>query len=92
MDRRQTIPLHRLPGSYSTIYLLSTLDPQTLEAAKVDGIVRPELRRAELIAWRKDQSGQGTDRTALQAKRDRLLRERARLDEELQRIEAQLRA
>ena len=27
MDRRQTIPLARLPGSYSTIYLLSTLDP-----------------------------------------------------------------
>ena len=91
MDRRQTIPLARLPGSYSTIYLLSTLDPRTLEAAESEGIVRPDLRRAELIAWRKTKGGTGADRSLLEARRNRLLRERERLDEELRRIEAELR-
>jgi hypothetical protein len=58
MDRRQTITLDALPGSYSTIYLLSTLDPPTLEQAQKEGLVRPELRRAELIAWRRRRAGQ----------------------------------
>jgi hypothetical protein len=89
MDRRKTITLDRLPGSYSTIYLLSTLDPPTLERAKAEGVVRPELRRAELIAWRKGQGG-GDSRQTLQARKAKLLRDRARLDEELLRIEEEL--
>ena len=88
MDRRQTITLDRLPGSYSTIYLLSTLDPSTLEQLEAEGMVRPELRRAELIAWRKQGGGQGQQ--SLQDRREKLLRERARLDEELRRIEAEI--
>jgi hypothetical protein len=91
MDRRKTITLDRLPGSYSTIYLLSTLDPSTLERARAEGVVRPELRRAELIAWRKGQEA-NTGRHTLQARKEKLLRERARLDEELQRIEEELAA
>jgi hypothetical protein len=86
MDRRQTITLDALPGSYSTIYLLSTLDLPTLEQAQKEGLVRPELRRAELIAWKKGRAGGDT----LQQRRDKLLRERARLDEELRRIEAEM--
>lgn len=88
MDKRQTITLDRLPGSYSTIYLLSTLDPSTLERLEAAGMVRPELRRAELIAWRKQGGGQGQQ--SLQDRREKLLRERARLDEELRRIEAEM--
>ncbi len=88
MDRRQTIPLDELPGSYSTIYLLSTLDPPTLEQAQKEGLVRPELRRSELIAWRRDRAGEGHQ--SLHERREKLLRERARLDEELRRIEAEL--
>lgn len=88
MDRRRTITLDRLPGSYSTIYLLSTLDPPTLQRADAEGIVRPDLRRAELIAWRRDQRGE--KRVTLHARREKLLRERARLDEELRRIEMEL--
>lgn len=88
MDRRRTITLDRLPGSYSTIYLLSTFDPPTLQRAEAEGMVRPDLRRAELIAWRRDQRGE--ERVTLQARREKLLRERARLDEELRRIEVEL--
>ena len=39
MDRRKEITLDRLPGSYSTIYLLSTFDPPTLKAADDEGLV-----------------------------------------------------
>ncbi len=91
MAQRQTFTLDMLPGSYSTIYLLSTLDPPTLEAAESEGIVRPDLRRAELVAWRKAKGGGGgTETASLEIRRERLLRERARLDEELRRIDAKL--
>jgi len=90
MDRRKEITLDRLPGSYSTIYLLSTLDPPTLRAAENEGLVRPELRRSELVAWRKRRVDRPIDRAALQARRDRLRRERERLDDELRRIEEAL--
>ena len=90
MDRRKSIELARLPSSYSTIYLLSTLDAPTLEAAEADGIVRPDLRRSELISWRKRRAAPPIDRRDLHVLRERLLKERARLDEELRRIDAEL--
>jgi len=91
MERTQTITLDRLPGSYSTIYLLSTFDHDTLTAAAAAGLVRPELRRAELIAWRKNRiKGPLDQRAALEAKREQLRRERDRLDAELRRIDAAL--
>jgi hypothetical protein len=91
MDRVKTIPMEKLPGSYSTIYLLSTLDPPALKEADAQGLIRPELRRAELIAWRRERGGRSTaSRQALLARKQKLQRERARLEEELRRIEAQL--
>ena len=85
-----TIALNRLPGSYSTIYLLSTLDQSSLAAAEEEGLIRPELRRAELIAWRKAKEAPGDSRAALRAQRERLIKERIRLDAELRRIEGEL--
>ena len=91
MDRTAAIPLARLPGSYSTIYLLSTLDPPALQAAEQVGLIRPELRRAELIAWRKTQGGAPEEtRQALEAKRQKLRREKERLEAELRQIEEAL--
>ena len=92
MDRTAAIPLARLPGSYSTIYLLSTLDTPVLQAAEQVGLIRPELRRAELIAWRKTQDVEAPDesRAALEAKRQKLRREKERLEAELRRIEEAL--
>ena len=92
MDKRRTITLDRLPGSYSTIYLLSTLEPPLLVAAEAEGIVRPELRRAELIAWRKSKGRGADERPSLEARRSRLLRERDRLDAELRQIEIEMKA
>jgi hypothetical protein len=90
MERRKTITLDRLPNSYSTIYLLSTLDPPTYEAAEHEGIVRPDLKRAELIAWRKGRGEKNVDHPTLQARRERLIRERVRIEEEIRRIEAEM--
>jgi Protein of unknown function (DUF3102) len=90
MERRKALRLERLPGSYTTLYLLSTFDPPTFEAAESAGLVRPDLRRAELIAWKQARTGGAQDRAALEAKRDKLRREAARLAEELRQIEAQL--
>ena len=50
----------------------------------------PELRRAELIAWRKAKAVPADGKVALKAQRERLLRERAKLDAELRRIETEL--
>lgn len=86
MERRKAISLDQLPGSYTTIYLLSTFDPTTLEAAESEGIVRPDLRRAELINWKK---GKALAEQPEQ-RRLRLMRERERLMDDLRRIEAQL--
>ena len=90
MDRRRKIALNRLPGSYSTIYLLSTLDQSSLAAAEEEGLIRPGLRRAELIAWRKAKEAPGDSHAALRAQRERLIKERMRLDAELRRIESEL--
>lgn len=84
------VPAERLPGSYSTIYLLSTFDSPTLREAERDGLIRPELKRAELIEWRRMRVQEQDSRVALQARLDRLRRERARIDEEMRRVKAQL--
>jgi hypothetical protein len=84
------IPMERLPGSYSTIYLLSTLEPPVLNAAEKDGLIRPELKRAELIEWRR-RMGRGQDvQGEMRAKLERLRRERMRIDEEMRRLEQEL--
>ena len=84
------VPVERLPGSYSTIYLLSTLDSPTLREAERDGLIRPGLKRAELIEWRQTRARERDGRVALQERLDRLRRERARIDKEMRRLEAQL--
>ena len=90
MERSGKITLDRLPGSYTTIYLLATMEPVAVEQALADGIVRPDVRRTEILAWRRERFGFGRSRQELEALRERLRRERERLDSELARIEAEL--
>jgi len=86
------VPVERLPGSYSTIYLLSTLEPPLLQQAKQDGLIRPELKRAELIEWRRRRAGGQDPRAEMQARLERLRRERARIEEEMRQLETELAA
>jgi hypothetical protein len=91
MDRLQAISLTQLPGAYSTIYLLSTLDRASLERAKHDGLIRPDLRRAELVAWRRKRMVEPVrTRADLEARREKLRRDRDRLEAELREIEKAL--
>ena len=83
-----TVPMERLPGSYSTIYLLSTLEPPVLEAAEKEGLIRPELKRAELIEWRRRRAGE--ESSGIRERLARLKKERAKLEEEIARLEAEL--
>jgi Protein of unknown function (DUF3102) len=85
-----TVPMERLPGSYSTIYLLSTFKPPLLKEAERDGLIRPELKRAELIEWRRRKSGAGEGEEEVRSRLARLKRERAKLDEEIAQLEAEL--
>lgn len=82
------VSLERLPGAYSTIYLLSTFELPLLEEAEKDGLIRPELKRAELIEWRRRRGEErGED---LRVRLTRLIRERTKLDDEIARLEAEL--
>jgi hypothetical protein len=84
--------MERLPSSYSTIYLLSTLELRLLKEAEKDGLIRPELKRAELIEWRRRsrKSMAGEREEEVRSRLTRLKRERAKLDEEIARLEAEL--
>ncbi|MBY0332199.1 MAG: DUF3102 domain-containing protein [Acetobacteraceae bacterium] len=84
------VPLDQLPPSYSTIYLLSTLEPPILEEAERDGLIRPELKRAELIEWRRRRAGLSDGRAEKQARLERLRREHARIEEEMRQLETEL--
>ena len=86
MEQSREVQISQLPGSYSTIYLLSTLDAGTLSAAKEEGLLRPDLRRAELIAWRKSSQAPAAQPSC----KALLLHEKARLERRLLEIEQEL--
>ena len=86
IERRKTVEIDSLPGSYTTIYLRSTLEPSLFEQARQEGIIRPDLRCAEIVTWKKDKAGD----EAPEERRKKLLREKRRLVDELRRIEAEL--
>ena len=86
------VPVEKLPPSYSTIYLLSTLEPPLLQQAEEDGLIRPELKRSELIEWRRRRAGGQDPRAEKQARLERLRRERARIEEKMRLLEEELAA
>lgn len=43
-----------LPQNYSTLYQLSTLPDDALEQAKRIGLLRPDVRRSEIVAFKKN--------------------------------------
>jgi hypothetical protein len=95
--RSGRLPAERLPPNYSVIYQLATLDDVGLRAAEAEGLLRPTLRRAEVIAFKRRLDSAVVEDTArrqreLAATRARILRQRHELDEQLRRIEAELRS
>lgn len=82
---RGRIPELKLPQSSSVAYQLATLKPEDLAAADQDGLVRSDLRRPEIIAWKRERL-----RRSAGANQEALVRRRARLSEIIQRHEAEL--
>lgn len=87
------LPAAQLPPNYTTLYYLSTLPDAALEQARRDGLLRPDLRRAEVVAFkaRFQRVIEGEpDPVALRARRlVELRRQRAAIDEEIVRLEAE---
>lgn len=86
-----TYPPEQLPGSYATIYTLSTLDPPLLQAADQEGMIRPDLTRAQIMQWKKRKAAPLADQeAALTQRAARLRREAARIADELAKVEEEL--
>jgi len=75
-------------AAYSTIYLLSTLKPLLLQEAEKDGLIRPELKRAELLEWRRKRGEKQNGN--LRVRLMQLMRARTKLEAEIARLKAEL--
>lgn len=79
-----TLPGDRLPNSWSNVYLLSTLSEDDLEVAEQQGLIRPDVKRRDILSFKKS-------RTEIHVSEyERLRTEREKLLAEAQRIQARL--
>jgi hypothetical protein len=53
--------VNRLPGCYSTLYLLSQIDDKLLKAALANGRIHPGMQRKDAVALRKPKNDEGDD-------------------------------
>lgn len=79
-----TLPRDRLPNSWSIVYLISTLSEEDLDVAEKQGLIRPDVKRRDIVAFKKSRV------EAHISEYDRLLTEREKLLTEAQRIQARL--
>jgi hypothetical protein len=79
------IPEPKLPQAASVAYQLATLKPDDLAAANQEGLVRPDLRRPEIIAWKRKRL-----RRSSAVNHEALARRRAWLAEFIRRHEYEL--
>jgi hypothetical protein len=82
------LPTEQLPANYSTIYQITTLNEVERQLAITANLIRPDVTRAEVIAFKR--GSRQTQKTETQANRSALLRRRAKLVEEIARIDAEL--
>jgi hypothetical protein len=80
---------HEIPSNYSLVYELSLLDEEGLRLAREKNLIRPDVKRQEIIAFRKGLRG-GIDREALIKRRRQLLAQQETLRRQLEEIEGQL--
>lgn len=83
------LPVERLPPSYATLYEVLTLTPDERQQALQQNVLRPDMRRQDLVAFKRrlrsagPSAGPSTERAALEVRERRLLIEleavRARL-------------
>jgi hypothetical protein len=91
-----TIDETLVPGSYTVAYQIAVMDAPTLEDAKRRNLVRPDVTREEIVAFRKEVAEkqsfdqQPAWRIKPQQERKDLLRQQARLTKELDRVNARI--
>jgi hypothetical protein len=86
------LPATDLPPNYSTIYLLSTLPDPALEQAREAGLLRPDLKRSEVVAFKRRilTLDERPDPDEVRRRRIAALRrQRAEIDEEIAKLEAE---
>ena len=77
------IPLECCPGSYSTAYQLALLTPAQLEIARTRGLLRPDVSRHMVLAFRREvRTSSGVPRESIDP---------PKLRAELRRIDAEMR-
>ena len=87
------LPGRQLPGNYTTIYHLATLDAEALSQAEQAGLFRPNLRRSEVIAFKRQfLRSSAAYAEKLIRERTQILRKQAELQDRLAAIEAELSA
>jgi hypothetical protein len=85
-----------IPGSYSVAYQIAVMDGPTIEIARSRNLVRPDVTRTEVIAFRREISAspasqpQRLDISTIRREKVRLTNLRAELTERLAQIDARL--
>ena len=85
------LPIDRLPPNYSTVYQITTLTGLEREQALENQVIRPNVTRAELIAFKRQMRTITTDKhAALLRERERLIAQQTRIAERLKEIDQEL--
>jgi hypothetical protein len=79
-----------LPRSSATAFLFTSLDQRLLDRAKVEQILRPDVKRREVQEWKRRVSSPPHNAEALARARATLRAKIRRLEEELERARVQL--
>jgi hypothetical protein len=85
-----------IPGSYSVAYQIAVMDGPTIEIARSRNLVRPDVTRTEVIAFRREINAppasqpQRLDIGAVRREKARLTKLRAELAERLAQIDARI--
>ena len=85
-----------MPGSYSVAYQIAVMDLPTIEIARSRNLVRPDVTRTEVIAFRREiidrpnTQPQRMNLTEVRREKSRLMHLRAKLAKKLESIEARL--
>lgn len=73
-----------LPHNYTTLYHLSTLPDEALKQAKRNGLLRPDVRRSEIVAFKKKMLADGQSQMLVPKSKDARLIELRRQMKEIE--------
>ncbi|HYD31460.1 MAG TPA: hypothetical protein VEB64_11480, partial [Azospirillaceae bacterium] len=86
------LPETAAAAGYSVVYLAATLSDGERRQAMAEGVIRPDMRRSDLLAFRRrlrPAATRDTDLATLKRERERLLERVAEIDRQLQEVGAE---